>query len=147
VQIDTKSSHIVELCLQIYMGKYSKFFKLWRRKYKLLVGQLLKDSIDHIVAYIQFVSFPTRIFKFIDSVLIYITRFHSCTVAPNRLSDHNAQYLILKDVSNLDETKGFPCTARLIFKDSISYFQELLNSETWVNIYHCDDVNYIFNLL
>jgi len=45
------------LNLQIYTGKYSPFFNLWRRKYKLLVGQLLKESIDCVVAYIQFVSY------------------------------------------------------------------------------------------
>jgi hypothetical protein len=72
--------------------------------------------------------FPTKIFKcevsLIDSVFIYVTRFHSCTVCPivNGLCDHSAQYLILKDVFNLNETKGFQCTTRLICQDSISYF-------------------------
>jgi len=96
--------------------------------------------------------FPAKIFKcevsLIDTVFTYITRFHSCTVSPivNGLCDHSAQYLILKDVFNLDKTKGFQCTTRLICQGSISYFRDLLSSETWVNICQCDDVNDTFNL-
>lgn len=131
VQIDTKS-HIVIICIyKSTQGNIANFL-ICGNVYKLLVGQLSKDSIDCIVGYIQFVSsyisFPTKVFKceveLIDIVFIYITRFHSYTVSQlvNRLCDHSAQYLILKDVFNLDEIKGFPCTTRLICRDSISYF-------------------------
>ena len=52
------------------------------------------------------ISFPKKNFKckdpLIDSIFIDITRLHSCTASPtvNGLSDHDAQYLILKNAFN-----------------------------------------------
>jgi hypothetical protein len=58
VQIDTKFSHLVIICIyKSTQGNTANFFNLWRHKYKLLVGWLSKDSIDCIVTYIQFVSY------------------------------------------------------------------------------------------
>jgi hypothetical protein len=99
------------------------------------------------------ISFPTRIYhskgSAIDNFFIVNTRLHSFFVSPivNGLSDHDAQYLILKKVFSQNKSSGFPRKTRLMCLNSVSNFQEILKNETWVNIYEHDDVNDTFNSL
>jgi hypothetical protein len=83
------------------------------------------------------ISFPTRIYyskgSAIDNIFIDNTRLHSVTVSPiiNGLSDHDTQYLILKTVLSRNKSSGFPSKTRVICRNSVSSFQELLKNETW----------------
>jgi hypothetical protein len=94
------------------------------------------------------VNFPTR----------FQTNHHSATdnifkyaILPwsNALCDHDAHCLILNtffikhNVIN-DKFKN-KFKSRLVTKDTLSYFQELLPEETWDCIYSNNDISGIFN--
>jgi hypothetical protein len=48
-------------------------------------------------------------------------------------------------VLSRNKSTRFPDKTRLICRNSVSNFQKLLKTETWVNIYKHDDVNDTFN--
>jgi hypothetical protein len=80
------------------------------------------------------ISFPTRIYcskgSAIDNIFIDNTSLNSGILSPiiNGLSDHDAQYLILKKVFSRNKSSGFPRKTRLICRNSVSNFQEILKN-------------------
>jgi hypothetical protein len=173
VQIDTKSSHIIIICeCRSPAGNFRQFLNtvettlkhLYKPKIEFLMcgdvnvnyllGSCRKAQLSSLlntfnVSYT--VSFPTRTHNskgsIIDNIFIDNTRLHCFAVSPivNGLSDHDIQYIILKNVFFLDKGRGFLGKIRLICNDSISNFREWLKKETWANAYEYDDVNDVFN--
>jgi hypothetical protein len=66
------------------------------------------------------ISFPTRIYhskgSAINNIFIDNTRLHSFIVSPivNGLSDHDAQYLVLKKAFSWNKSSCLPHTTKLI---------------------------------
>jgi hypothetical protein len=99
------------------------------------------------------VEFPTRIRKntstAIDNIFIDRARVNSfkVTSVSNRLSDHDAQCLVLLNNLNLERQTTNRIITRLVDKNSIAEFLNNLTNETWEGIYELNDVNEIFNLV
>jgi hypothetical protein len=96
------------------------------------------------------VDFPTRISTnsstTTDNIFIDKSKNIKFTIHPysNRLSDHNAQVLILHNII----THNLPVcsyTKRLINISTISEFKLHLSYESWENVFSDNDVNIIFN--
>jgi hypothetical protein len=99
---------------------------------------------------VHIVDFPTRVIRnlgtVIDNIFVDNYRVNSFTISSivNGLSDHDAQYLILKNVyikSNITPTKY---RTGLINNNTIKTFQQLLKYETWESVYLNSDVNGMF---
>jgi hypothetical protein len=156
VQIDTKTSHIVIICIyRSPVGNFEQFLSilgtalkyLYRPKTGFLIcGDVnvnyLLDSYHKVQLstllntfnVTHTISFRTRIYRSkgsaVDNIFIDNTRLHSFIVSPivNGLSDHSAQYLILKKELSQNKSSGFPRKPRLICRNSVSNFQKLLKS-------------------
>ena len=100
---------------------------------------------------LQTVNFPTRIQNncrsAIDNIFINKSQLHLHNVLPlyNGLSDHDAQYLVLKNFFGKEKTALGKCKVRVFTSDLLKCFQELLSKETWEVIYQEQDINKIFN--
>jgi hypothetical protein len=98
------------------------------------------------------VHFPTRITdnssSLIDNIFIDNIRRNSFDVFPvtNGLSDHDAQCLVLKNISNLHKHKVQSTRIRIVNKDSLTQFQKKIFYENWENIYQSKEVNDAYNL-
>jgi exonuclease III len=98
----------------------------------------LKDSV----------KFPTRITNRSASLIdnIFIDNRHSYSIEPciNGLSDHDAQLVTFRSVTVPNGVVG-PTFVRIINKNSIKDFQNLLSWEHWGNIFDNNNVNNMFN--
>jgi hypothetical protein len=97
------------------------------------------------------IYFPTRINErsgsAIDGVFIDGSRVNLFTVASicYGLSDHEAQHIVLEKIFSNEKVLSHYSTW-FISKDSLNYFSDTLESETWERIYTVDHINDIFNL-
>ena len=100
---------------------------------------------------LQTVNFPTRIQNncrsAIDNIFINKSQLHLHNVLPlyNCLSEHDAQYLVLKNFFGKEKTALGKCKVRVFTSDLLKCFRELLSKETWEVIYQQQDINKIFN--
>jgi hypothetical protein len=98
------------------------------------------------------VQFPTRITEknssLIDNIFIDNIRRNSYDVFPitNGLSDHDAQCLIFKNISNLHKHKFQATMIRSMNKDTLAQFQKEIYNENLENIYQSNEVNEAYNL-
>jgi len=95
------------------------------------------------------IKFPTRNFinshTLIDNIFININGFKfSAKRLINGLSDHDAQIIALSDIMCLPP-KQLPTYTRIIDKNSIRKFSEILSYENWEEVFRDVDVNRIFN--
>jgi exonuclease III len=97
------------------------------------------------------VDFPMRVIRNlgteIDNIFVDNYRVNSFKISSivNGLSDHDAQYLILENVSIESNITPVKYRTRLINKDTIKTFPHLLKYETWESVYLNNDVNSMFN--
>jgi hypothetical protein len=97
------------------------------------------------------VEFPTRFGTntqtAIDNIFIDTSTFREYELSPciNGLSDHDAQYLTLKNRDIKENNKGHFYFKRKINKYTITDFQMNLSHETWEHVFDGTDVNEIFN--
>jgi hypothetical protein len=82
----------------------------------------------------------------IDNTSVDNTRLYDFSVIPivNGLSDHSGQYLILKNVFTMIKSRSSTSRTRLLCKDSIPNFLELLTCDSWGNLYEIDFVQDTF---
>jgi hypothetical protein len=94
------------------------------------------------------VVFPTRITNnsttLIDNIFIDNRRSYVIKPCINGLSDHDAQLIILNNISVPNKTPKSTYT-RNINNTTIMEFQYLLSLESWENIFSNNNVNIIFN--
>jgi hypothetical protein len=83
----------------------------------------------------------------LDNIFIHNTRLYDFSGIPivNGVPDHSGQYLILKNVFTMINTRSSTSRTRLLCNDSIPNFLELLKNETWGNLCELDDVQDTFN--
>jgi hypothetical protein len=114
-----------------------------------LKGKILLDSLLPSHNLFSIVNFPTRIknnhISSIDIFLNYI-RLNYYTITPfiNRLSDHDAQCVLIHDIDALI----MPVLARNVRKintDYIAEFTYYLSFEAWDDAFMDKDVNSLFN--
>jgi hypothetical protein len=172
VQIEVRLFHVIVICVyRAPSGNFSPFLRLLDSTLKflykprtefLICGDINVDYLidnDHKKLFLLLntyhlwhtVYFPTRIQNnldaAIDNIFVDNSRLNSFTVSPiaNGLSDHDAQYLILKHTYTEANITRLTHRTRLINNDTITIFQQLLKNETWECIYVNNDINGIFN--
>jgi hypothetical protein len=97
------------------------------------------------------VDFPKRVIHnlstAIDNIFVDNYRVNSFKISSivNGLSDHDAQYPILKNVYIKSNITPMKYRTRLINNNTIKTFQQLLKYETWESVYLNNDVNDTFN--
>jgi hypothetical protein len=96
------------------------------------------------------VDFPTRIYKnsitAIDNIFINTTNHNSISVYPwiNGLSDHDAQIIVLHDITiRSDEKKLYFC--RRFNRTAVTDLNLKLSYECWDDVFSHNDVNVSFN--
>ena len=93
------------------------------------------------------VSFPTRItdssFSAIDNILVDKKSNYTIKPCINGLSDHDAQLLTIKDVTQTVNITQ-PIIVRNINKSTIIEFLNLLSVESWEDVFGTNDVNIMF---
>jgi hypothetical protein len=96
------------------------------------------------------VQFPTRIcnnsISTIDYIFINTAKYNNFMVYPmvNGMSDHDAQIIILHDITVVNDTSRFYLT-RKINKASVLDFNLKLSYESWDDVFSYDDINLSFN--
>jgi predicted proteasome-type protease len=86
------------------------------------------------------VNFPTRIQNYsstaIDNVFIDSSRKEHISVelVINRLSDHNAQLPVIKNIESISNYHNYRKRIRLINKDTVKEFITHLRNETWESV-------------
>ena len=108
------------------------------------------DSLITSYGLSSIITFPTRIQNksrtIIDNIFINTFKFNNHSVYPsiNRLSDHDAQCLIIHDLLKYNfNTNAF--FNRKFDKPSIEDFNNKLSYEIWDNVVSEKDVNISFN--
>jgi len=110
----------------------------------------LLDSLSAFYVLHSTVQFPTRIqnnsYTTIDNIFIDTFKFSNFTVylSINRLSDHDAQSIILHKILEQNSNKYFYYN-RKIEELSIIDFTTKLSYESWEDIFTENDVNTVFN--
>jgi hypothetical protein len=84
----------------------------------------------------------------IDNIFVYHGRIDSYYVSPiiNGLSDHEAQYLVLRDVFHLHKNKKLSFRTRIISKEATTEFQNMLMNENWDEVLQQKEINEGFNV-
>ena len=96
------------------------------------------------------VSFPTRIcsnsVSTIDNIFINIVKYNNFIVYPlvNSMSDHDAQIIVLHDITIPNDNNYFHFT-RTLNKSSVLNFNFKLTYEFWDNVFSYNVVNLSFN--
>jgi hypothetical protein len=94
------------------------------------------------------VYFPTRITNnsatLIDNIFVDGRWRYSIELCINRLSDHDAQFIIFSSISVPINKLKF-IIVRSIYKNNMDAFQRLLSWEQWNNVFGNDNVNDAFN--
>jgi hypothetical protein len=112
-----------------------------------------KELINSLLAtYSLFstVQFPTRIcndsISTIDNIFINTVKYNNSTVHPmvKGLSDHDAQIIILRDITMSNNTSHF-YLIRKINKMSVSDFNLKLSYESWEDVFSHNDMDVSFN--
>jgi len=120
---------------------------------KYLIDSTSKRLLDSLLAFYGLhstVQFPTRIqnnsYSTIDNIFIDTFIFSNFKVYPsiNRLSDHNAQSIILRTILEQNSNTYFSYNQK-IYKLSNIDFKTKLTYELWEDIFTENDVNTIFN--
>ena len=97
------------------------------------------------------VDFPTRIYNgastTIDNIFINSITQNNVNVYPwiNGLSDHDAQFIVLRDVKTSVDKRRF-YTYRSFNKASVTNFNIQLSYESWEDVFASDEVNTCFNI-
>jgi hypothetical protein len=97
---------------------------------------------------IDTVNFPTRIVKNSKTAIdnIYINKTRNYTINPiiNGLSDHDAQVIIIDNITSVDQVLNSHYM-RNYSNYNINKFQEMMSYESWDDVFTNDNVNNICN--
>jgi exonuclease III len=174
IKITTRNTNIIVLCIyRLPSGNFDHFVNtldtalksLYKSKIEIkLCGDFNVNFLEDGGRTLQLallmqsynifhtVEFPTRTGNntstAIDNIFIDRVRINSFKVISisNRLSDHDAQCLVLQNNLNLERQTTNRIITTLVNKNSIAEFPYNLTNKTWEGIYELNYVNEIFNL-